>query len=206
MARRVLADFDAELLLRLGNRTDITSTQRAQFIDDAYRLVALMFVHPELQGKGQETLADASFSLTPSTLTDIWWPEFVQDDSTGRPIDMKDKEEIEAHARSSGQVTEYYWWNNVFYFDRTQAGALTLNIWYKKTVTQLTTGQSPVFNQIYDPLVIMWAAKIGHETVGNQKMADVQEAQFKGYAQTMRLPVWEAKKNDRRKGFVVRYR
>lgn len=206
MARRVLADFDAEVLLRLGNRTDITAAQRGQFIHDAYLMIANAFVHPELQGKGLETLPDGDFSCVPGSITDLWWPELVQDDGTGRLIDMKEKDEIEAQKRTTGTVSEFYWWGNTFYFNRIQDGALDLNIWYKKKVVAMTAGQSPVFDELYDPLIPMRAARIGHESVGNQKMADVQEAQFRNYVDVMRLPVWEAKKNDRRKGFVVRTR
>lgn len=204
MARRVLADFDAEILLRLANRKDITATQRAQFFHDAYLLVASEFPHPELQGVGTETLTANTSTLAPSSITDLWWPQIVRDETNDRLIDSIEMQKMLAKRVSTGVPTEYYWWGNVFNFDKAPSTNLTLKIWYKKRPEELTAGQSPVIGREFDLLIIMRAALIGHETVGNQHMATIQASEYNRYAQHLGLPTLEEAKNDRRKQMQVR--
>jgi hypothetical protein len=205
MSRRVFADFDAELLLRISNRDDVTPGMRAQFINDAYLMIANEFVHPELQGTAIELVGLGSPDLVP-TAGDIWWPMFMQDVKHSRAIDYSSYVKIEATGKVLGDLTEYYWWGNRFSFNRLANDNIPVKIWYQKTVKELTADSAPVFNRIFDVLVPMRAAKLALETVGNQEMAHIQETEFRNYAATMKLPVYEHERNDRRKGVRVRMR
>jgi len=101
MSRRVFADFDAELLLRISNRDDVTPAMRAQFINDAYLMIPNEFVHPELQGTTIELVGLGSPELVP-TAGDIWWPMFVQDVKHSRAIDYSSYVRIEATGKVLG--------------------------------------------------------------------------------------------------------
>lgn len=205
MARRTLAEFDDELVLRLGNRTDIPQAMRARLIHDAYLLVANEFVHPELQGQVGDTIITGADSLTP-VANDIWWPTFVKDVTNNRAIDMSSLPHLESREKVSGVIVEYYWWGGVFYFDRLSSADVNIYIWYMKKVEEMGEDDSPVFNAIYDPLITMKAAMHAFESVGNQQQATIQDSAYRKYALDMKFPTAEAEKNDRRKGIKVRYR
>lgn len=208
MSRRVFSDFDAELLLRLGNRTDITSTQRGFFLNDALRMIVNEFAHPEYELSGEFTVQAGDYFLQDNganDVDDIWWPMFVQDAETGRSIDERALSKIEAQLRVEGTITEYYWFNNTFFFNRIAEENTDLVIWYKKVVAEWSDG-SPGFNQIYDPLIPMRAAQIALDTIGDQEAAHIQETAYSNYTTRMKLPKYEANRNDRRKGISVRTR
>jgi len=205
MARRVLADFDAELLLRISNRDDVTPAMRTQFIHDAYQMVANEFVHPETEGKAIQQILKGNDFMQP-TVPDVWWPRYLKDGKHERFIDGTSLVKIETVGKVVGDITEYYWWGNQFYFNRIAAFDVPVTLWYTKTVNELTAGTSPVFNRIFDALIPMRAAKLAHETVGNQEMAHIQETEFRNYAATMKLPSYEAERNDRRKAVRVRFK
>src|SRR5690606_12211563 len=155
MARRVLADFDAEILLRLANRKDITATQRAQFFHDAYLLVASELPHPELQGTGTEILNANTSTLAPSSIPDLWWPQIVRDGTNASLIDVIEMRTMLAKRVSTGNPTKYYGWSNAVNYDKAPSTNLTLKIWYKKIPEELTAGQSPVIGREFDLLIIM---------------------------------------------------
>lgn len=205
MARMTLEDFDAELLIRIGKRTDITAAQRAQKIHAAYQMVANEFPHPELQGKTGEVLLINTDNLTPTT-ADIWWPEHVKDISNNRFIDYTSIVKIEKNAKPTGVVTEYYWWGNVFYFNRSSSAQVNLIIWYKKKISELSSGESPVFERSFDDLIPMRAAQLCLDAAGDQKAAIIQERSYRSYVEAQRFPTYEHERNDRRKGIIVRTR
>lgn len=203
MARRVLADFDAELRLRLMNRTDITAAMRSRFINDAYLMIANEFVHKEFQVTAFETLASGAFTLTP-TATDLWWIRYMRDETHGRAIDQKDVEYTERDTRVAGIPTEVYWWGGVFYFNRIASEDISLKIWYKRKPVEIAPGASPEFDELFDVLIPMKAAKIGFETVGNQEQAHIQETMYRNYVATAKFPVYQNEHNSQRKGIRVR--
>src|SRR5262245_27604740 len=96
MARRVLADFDAELLLRIGNPNNITATQRVFFTQYAYRWLANIIPHTELETFANETINSPDDSLTPAVATNLWWPIMLRNlTDGGPPLEPDDKERIE---------------------------------------------------------------------------------------------------------------
>lgn len=204
MARRVYADFDQELLQRLQNRTDITATQRGFFLSDAVQAIANEFPHPEYDKEYEDVIPINSETLVPSA-TDLWWPKFMKDMDNNRPIDLVAQEKIEGYRKVLGFITQFYWFNNTFWFDRLSSSNLNVRIWYKRTASDFTSG-SPEFRQIFDPLVPMRAAQIGLSTVGDQTAAEVQEAEYEAYVRRAKLPTYENQKNDRRQSLRVRMR
>jgi hypothetical protein len=204
MARRIYADFDTELQQRLQNRTDITSTQRGFFLNDAAQMISNEFPHPEFE-KNFDDIVVAGLSVFSSAATDIWWPSFVKDLDNERPIDLQPQQVIEAMRRVAGPITRYYWFNNQFWFDRSAAVNVNIRIWYKKTVPDFTSG-SPLFRAIYDPLVPMRAAQIALSTVGDQTAAALQENEYAQYVARERFPKYESNRNDRRQQMRVRTR
>lgn len=207
MARRTFTEFDEELLLKLANRTDITAALRARLIHDAYVMVANEFPHPELQGVGAESIASGTSELTPTSITDMAWPEFVKDITNNRPIDLSSRDDLENQDRTiSGVITKFYWFNRRFYWDRASNATVTIRVWYKKEVAEMSATGSPVFSRDYDPLITMRAAQLGLSAVGMQKEAHIEETAYRNYVVLMRFPTYENEKNDRRQSIRVRMR
>jgi hypothetical protein len=203
VARRTLADIDNEVKARMSNRTDISSTQRGFFIQDAYFAIANYFDHVQLQGLGDETLNDAADTLTPATLTDIWYPEILRNVTDGRPIVVDSKDNVERiFPKSSGPPYKFYWWAGTFVFDTLANGAKTIRVWYKKKPVEFTT--TSVLDQIFDPLIIIEAARIGLDSVNDYDESARLMRSFDEYVIRRKLPVHQARLNDYRTGFRVR--
>lgn len=207
MSRRSFNDIDAELLLRLANRTDITTAQRAFFIKDAYLNIAMMFVHKEIQRiTTAETIASGSDSLTPVT-TDIWYPTFVRNSTDGVILDPDSQERIERlQTKPSAPPYKFYWYGGVFYFDSFANTAKALKIWYKRKPVDFSGSSNSELDELFDPFIIMDAARIGFETVRDYDEAKVQKGLFMAEVANKKIPVEESKLNDYHQGFKVRFR
>lgn len=205
MARRVLADLTAEILFRLGNRTDLTTTQRGFFLQDAYLRVAKAYDHVELEGEGTESLLITSDVLTPSSITDLWWPTQVKDNTNGYLIDPEDKDVIDSYTKVASPPRKYYWYRSRFVFDSLSAATITIGLKYKKKPVAITV--SSVLDEIYDILIILKAAKIGFETVRDWPSAQVMAGLYKEYEITNGLmPTEKEQLNDHHQGIRVRHR
>lgn len=202
MARRVLADFDAELTLRLANRSDITSTQRGFFLQDAYKSICNRFVHKELQATTTGTITAATDYWTPSA-TDIWWPEMLRNVTDGYLIDIDDKENIENATKQSGQPHRFYWFGGTFYFEAKPTVNTSVKLWYVMNPIEFTV--SPLIDQIFDSAIIMLAAVIGLNTVRDFAEAHIQDVQYNNYVTEHKLPLRQAKLIDHRTGLKVRF-
>lgn len=207
MARRVLADIDAEVLQRLGNRTDITATQRGFFIQDAYLLIAKGFAHKELQGSTTDTIAQGDDTLTP-VVTDLWWPTQIKDTTNGVIIRPEDIEVIDGiQTKVSGAPRSFYWWGGVFTFDTLANEDIDVSVKYHVKPVEITSGQSSTLDQIYDQLIILKAAQVGLETARDFEGATEIAKLYRAYIQEHGLiPVYEEKKNDYRNTVKVRMR
>jgi hypothetical protein len=205
MARRIVTDFDAEILQRMGNRTDITPTQRGFFLRDAYLAVSKSFDHAQLQGDATDTVLNGSDLLSVTAITDLWWPVQIRDTLADRIILPADKDEIDNMQKYSGPPTRYYWWNEKFIFDTKADRDRPVSVKYKKKPVMFTT--SPVLDEIYDQLLILKGAQIGFETARDLEQAAGVMGLYRGYISEYGLvPTAEEKKNDYRTGFRVRYR
>lgn len=204
MARRVFSDFDAELQLRLGNRTDIDSTLRAQFINDGYLKVCNLFQHVELQGFTQtEQIAQGADTLTP-TVTDLWFPRALRNATDGYIIRQDNLERIErAQTKPTSRPYTYYWWAGVFHFEAFADTAKTVWVWYKKIPPEFSVG-SPIIDKMFDPLITMYAAEVGFETVRDFDQAAVESKLADKYAAQRKLPLDQVKQDDYRTGWRVR--
>ena len=205
MARRQLADIDAEVLQRMGNRTDLTPVQRDFFIQDAYLRVAKMYEHAELQGAGSDILVGGTDTLVLSSVTDLWWPTQVRDTTSGFVLIPEDRDQIDSMLKYQGDPHRFYWYNQKFVFDVNAITGRPITVKYKRKPTALVTVST--LDQIYDLCVIMMAAKIGLETARAWDDALKIRALYKAYEQDNGMvPVHQEMTNDYRTGFVVRMR
>ncbi len=197
--------MDTELDLRLGKRTDITSTMRGFFINDAYRKVALEFDHPEVQATDETTLSSAADSFTVDA-GDVWWPRFIRNVTDGWLLDPGQKEEIENMTKVSSAPRRYYWWGETFYVDTLADAVKTMKVWYIKTLTDLSGANESILKQEWDAVIIMNAAIIALQSVREWDEAHAQDVEANNYISKMRLPTRQAKLDDRGTGFQVRKR
>jgi len=191
MARRLLADFDAELLLRLANRNDITSGMRTRFLNDAYRWACVSYKHPEIEAETTGVQALAADVITP-VATDIWWYETIQNSDTGRVLSIGDKDIIENVIKQTGDAVRFYWWASRLRTDRKAAAATNFALWYVKKVPEIAT--SPLIDELFDPILIMKAASIGLSTVRDFKESALVNSEIDKYTQMWSLPKRESKK------------
>lgn len=206
MARRNYNDIDAELLLRLANRTDITSTQRGFFIKDAYLNVAMMFKHKEIEKTVLETLSLASDTLTP-TATDIWFPTLLRNQTDGYIIPLESKERVERlQVKPTAPPYRHYWYAGVFIFESLANTAKSIKVWYKRKPTDFSGANSSELDELFDPFIIMDAARIGLETVRDFDEAEAQKKLFLAEVAGKKVPVEQAMLNDYRQGFKVRFK
>jgi hypothetical protein len=181
MARRIQADFDSEILQRLGNRTDITAVQRGHFLHDGYLRVAKAYDHVELQGTGSESLNLGASHMTMSTLHDVWWPIQVRNNTDDVLIDPEDKDIIESYMLAPGAITQYYWWQGEFWFNALATQAISIGLKYKKKPIEIAVGQPSVLDEIFDVLIILRAAKIGFETIRDWESAGQMAGLYREY-------------------------
>lgn len=204
MARRVLADFDAELLLRLANRTDITATQRAFFIDDAYRWICDAFEHAELQTQETATLSSAASSFAVGASDRLWHPVHVYDNTNGKILVPEDLDRIRQGALRSAKPSRYCYWGGEFLVDVLANANTTIHVFGKNYPAELAGGGSPVIDRLFDAAIIMIAAMIGFQTVRDFTEAHIQWASFENWTKDMKLPVHQEKLNDLQTGVHVR--
>src|SRR5262245_12627619 len=207
MARRDFTAMDAELKLRLANRTDITSDMRANFIKDGYLNVAMLFVHKEIQkSTTAETIAQGSDTLTPVT-TDLWFPTFIRNMTDGYPLRLDSQERIERpQLKPTTRPYTYYWYGGQFIFESFADTAKSLKIWYKRKPVDFTGTQTSELDELFDPFIIMDAARIGFETVREFDEAMKQLGLFNAEAVRKKIPVEQSRLNDYRQGFRIRFR
>lgn len=206
MARRARADFDAELLLRLANRTDITSTQRGFFLDDAYLKICNLFRHVQLQAiSATETLLINQDNWTPS-VSDFWYPTALRNVTDGYIIRPDSLQRVErAVTKPTAPPYTYYWYGGVMYHESFANTQKTIKVWYKKIPPAWSTG-SPVFDQIFDKLIVPYAAEIGFETVRDFDNAEREARLATKHATENKLPLDDAKLDDYRTGWKMRFK
>jgi len=204
MARRTIDDFMEQLHARLAYRTDITSAERVQYLNDALRHVINEFPIKEYEGLTVETVLAGASTWQPA-VTNVMWPKFLKDMTNERPIDYTSLEDIERTVLVVGDPEKYYWYNGTFHFNRTLSQNISMKLWYKRSPDEWTIG-SPEFDQMYDPLIPMKAAAFALDTYGDQQNAHIQETAYNNAAARLRFPTQEHEKNDSRLGLKVRMR
>lgn len=207
MARRGFSDIDAEVLLRLGNRSDITATQRGFFIKDAYLNVAMMFRHKEIeQVSANENLTINTDTLVP-VVTDIWFPTTIRNTTNGFILSPDSLERVERlQVKPTAPPYKFYWYGGSFVFDSLADTAKVIKIWYKRKPVDFSGSTHSELDELFDPLIIMEAARIGFETVRDYAEAKEQKGLFAAEVQNKKIPVNESMLNDYRQGFKVRFR
>src|SRR5262245_10125448 len=170
MARRNYNAEDNEVKLRFGNRTDLDATVRSHFIRDAYLNVAILFRHKELEAfaAGTESVPVAADRWLPLSVVDIWFPTFLRNDTDGTVMWPTSQEKIERIAtKPTAPPRKFYWYGGFFIFDSFTNTSKLLRVFYKRKPLEgvFTGGGFSEMDEIFDPLIIMDAARVGLETV-----------------------------------------
>jgi hypothetical protein len=204
MARRVFSEFDDELEVRLANRTDITSAMRAFLLNDAMFKIGKHYVHTQLQ-----KVDDATQLITTDSFTlddgDLWWVEHIRNTTDNRPLSLGDMDKIEAIAKRTAPPQQYYTRGSTIYTDTISNTAKTHKVFYVKKPAQWSSGEAP-YDEDFDMLIIMWAHKLGHETVRDFEAADAVGKQIGMYVSGMKFPIWKQQMNDINSRLTVRHR
>jgi hypothetical protein len=204
MARRDFAAFDAELAVRLANRTDITAAMRGYLLNDAMFKVGSMYDHTQLQKTSTETQL-----ITTDTFTiidaDLWWVEWIRCTTDNRPVTLGDMDKLESRAKRTGPPSQYYTRGSTIYTDTIVDTAKSYDVRYVKKPTQWSTGAAP-FDETFDMLILMWAHKMGMETVRDLEAADLVGKQIGMFVSGMKFPIRKQKLNDIDSHLVARFR
>jgi hypothetical protein len=120
---------------------------------------------------------------------------------------QESQERVErAQLKPTSRPYTYYWYGKTFYFESFADTAKMLRIWYKRKPADFSGDDSSELDEMFDPFIIMEAARIGFETVRDFDEAEKQLQIFRMEAASKKLPLDQAKLNDYRQGFRVRFK
>ena len=190
VARRTHADLDAELLLMIANRTDITAAMRNFAFDQAYMHVGAMFKHPELEAEDSATLADNGTTFT-LTATDVWWITDIRDETNDHLLTPMSREtERKIPTKPDGAPTRYVYYSETVYVDKTADGTVSMKTDYYKKPAELTSGQSSAYDWVFDEVILMMSAKFCFNRVRDYEESQKQDDEIKLYLGRQRIP-WQ---------------
>jgi hypothetical protein len=204
MARRTFTDATAELLLRLGNRSDASDTLREQWINDAMYKVGNQYEHREIQATG--TLSVTNGDDEAAAPADMWWPEWVYNITDNKPVYTGDRDLIETMVKRSGPPDKFYTWGSVFFFNTLANSSKSMRLYYVQKPVRWVDGATLVFDECYDAFVMLWATKIGLTALRDLEEADAVGKEIAMYVAQHKFPLREQRKNDRLTGIQVRRR
>jgi hypothetical protein len=206
MARRTLNDFDAELLVRLANRSDITAAMRSFLLNDAMFKVGIMYEHSQLQKTTVEPqlISTDTFDIADG---DLWWVEHMWNMTDNRTVTLGDMDKIEAMVKRTAPPMQYFTRASSIFLDSISNTAKQHKVFYVKKPAQWSVATAPApYDEQYDQLLLMWAAKMGMETVRDFEAADLIGKQIGMYVSGMKLPVRKQQLNDINSRMPVRFR
>ena len=187
MARPDFDEFDARVLLRLGNRTDVTAAMRNAALDSAYYYIANIFEHPSLEKSVTGTLASAAEYFTVSA-TDFWWPTIVKDTTNDRVLIPRDMESLERYRKTTGNPGVYAYYGEKFYVDRKPSAATTMTVFYVGRPTEPSGRATSVLDPVCDMLIPMYGAMFAFEDVRDFDERDRQDLAANRYIERMKIP------------------
>lgn len=204
MARRTFADFDTELNLALGKRSDFTSAIRDFVLDSAYYYVANAIRHRELETTASPTLSSGSDNV--SLAADFWFPELVFNDTDDQPIKPNPVQRLEPVTKPTGNPSQYVIWGSSIYFDKKPSAAKTIKYWYTKRPAEPLSTESSVLDPVYDQLILLYAIKFGLEELRDYEQAAKQMLAIQVYTAGMNIPWRMIKAEDSGRTVTVRMR
>lgn len=205
MARPDFDAFDARLLLRLGNRTDVTADMRNAALDSAYYYIANIFEHPVLEKTVTGTLAIDAESFTISA-TDFWWSTIVKDTTNDRVLIPREMESLEKYRRTSGNPGVYAYYGEVFYVDRKPTVACTMKVFYAARPGEPDGSDTSVMDPVFDMLIPMYGAMFAFEDIRDYEERDKQNVAVNQYLARMKIPWRQERLSDLSAGIQVRTR
>jgi hypothetical protein len=204
MARRTFADASAELHLRLGNRSDAVDALREQWLNDAVYKCGMHYDHKELQRTISLTLPQGSDTV--AAPPGQWWPEWLFNETDGRPVTIGDRDLIEAVDKQTSAPTRFYTWGSAFFFNALADTEKSVRVYYVEKPVRWVGADVLPYEENYDVLVVMWATKIGLTALRDLEEAGAVGQEIGMYVSGMRFPLREQKKNDRLTGVQVKFR
>lgn len=174
-----MANFDsikAEVIARLGNRTDIAARSEI-WINDAYMELAIAprfgFYELDKEDTATTTVNGTRIYALP---TDVWWLRVVEDVTNDFLLRKKSVDELDYMSLTIGRPNRYARFGASVILDPTPDGAYNMRFRYRKRPSELSTGQSSVFGREWDEVLTVMAVKIGFEALGEHTKATEQEA------------------------------
>lgn len=208
MARRTFSDAMEELKFRLGNRSDATASLREWWLNDAYLKIAKQYVHKELQVTTTLTQSNGSDSF--ATHSQLWWTEWIFNETAGRPLNIGDRDQIESMTKRTGTPLRFYWWGSNYVTDSIADRDYSHKVFFIQKPTRMSSPASDSLNfalsEEFDQLIIMWGAKIGLGSLRDLEEADAVGKEISLYVAQQKFALWEQSKNDQETGVQVRFR
>jgi hypothetical protein len=204
MARRTFADFNTELLLALGKRTDFTATMRGFAINAAYTYVANVIRHPEL-----ETSATLSLTLATDSValpSDFWFPELVKNDTDSSVLYPASIPITERQDKPDGNPTKYTRWGSTLVFDLKPLETKSILLWYTKNPAELSGVMTSVLDVLYDQLILLYSIKFAFEELRDYEQAAKVMIAANVYSGQIKAPWRMTKTEDGHKSVRVRMR
>ena len=205
MARPNFDAFDARLLLRLGNRTDVTAAMRNESLDSAYYYIANVFEHSVLEKSVTGTLVANAESFTVSA-TDFWWPTIVKDTTNDRVLIPRDMDSLERYRKTAGNPGVFAYYGQTFYVDRKPAANTAMKVFYVARPAEPAGSNTSVMDPVFDMLIPMYAAMFAFEDVRDFEERDKQNIAVNQYVERMQIPWRKERTNDMSAGIHVRFR
>lgn len=204
MARRTFDEFDDELEIRLANRTDITSTMRGFFLNDAMFKIGKHYEHTQLQKRddASQLISTDSFEITDG---DLWWILNIVNTTDNKQMTPGDYDKLEVRSKRTAPPQQYYTYGSTIYTDTIADTAKTHDVMYVRKPAQWSSGEAP-YDEDFDPLILMWAHRIGLQTVREFEGADAIGKEIGLYVSGMKFPIWKQRLNDREARLQVRTR
>jgi hypothetical protein len=176
----VIMGFDAiqtEVIARLGNRGDIAA-RSVTWINDAYFEILMnpRFTFFELDSAqiAATTIGQRTYSLP----ADLWFILSLRDNTNNIKLQRTHTMVLDKIAPTSGQPVRYARFGLAVELDPTPNGVFTLQLRYRKRVTELAPGGSMIIPREWDEPVTVLAVVKGFEALDNKEKAAFQRQLF----------------------------
>ncbi len=175
---KTLAGMQNRLKIELGNRTDLTPTLLAEWINDSYLDLSTSLDLPELRDSilFSTTSGEESYILPASVriVTQAAW--FRADTDEGRKLDKIDSNAYRKLPIRSGTPAKFLQENNILVLWPIPDEALSITLDYKVNVTKLTLPEhSPVIGEEFHEALYLGAKAKAFDALQNFVAAEVMQ-------------------------------
>ena len=190
MGNMTFTEFQAELLIHLGNRNNV-ETYKGEWINRAYLSlvsrkqifgVPMNFRFPGVETSTSTNTVDGTAYIAAPTdalvvthvhdatsdkkLTNISWDEYIK--KTGR-----------ATAASEGAPTDWVRYGANLYLHKTPDAVYAMTVYYRKRPTELTGSAVTVLGAEWDEVILLLAAIQSHIRVNDLQPIEIKKEEWK---------------------------